>query len=80
MSKTEVEEILGAIAPVKVKRGEPLDYNPGWGVGGTCDHITLRLSPLPGYGWPMIACYDIHGELVSLKSDGGDWPTIDIYQ
>jgi hypothetical protein len=80
MSKDEVEEILETIAPVEVKHGEPLDYNPGWGAGGTCDHITLRFGPMPGYGWPMIACYDIHGELVSLRSEGRDRPTIDIYR
>jgi hypothetical protein len=80
ISAGKVEETLRTIAPIEVKHGEPLDYNPGWGAGGTCDHITLRLSPMPGYGWPMIACYDACGELVSLKSNGSDWPTIDIYR
>jgi hypothetical protein len=80
ISEDKVEEVLSTIAPIEVKHGEPLDYNPGWGAKGTCNHITLKLSPLPGYGWPMIACYDTRGKLVSLKSDGGDWSTIDIYR
>lgn len=79
MSRNEVEEILSNIAPIEIKRGEPMNFDSGWGVGETCDQITLKIGgSLPGGKWPMKAFYDSQGKLVVFQSASDDVPGIDI--
>jgi hypothetical protein len=79
MSRDQVEEILSDIAPIEVKRGEPMDFDSGWGVGVTCDQITLKIGgPLFGEKWPMKAFYDNQGKLVVFQSASEGVPRIDI--
>lgn len=79
MTRSEVEQILSDIAPLRVERGEIEDIKSGWGPTA-CDHIWLDLGSIliPGRV-PIIACYDEMGGLVKLDFAGSDVPPLDIY-
>jgi hypothetical protein len=79
MTRSEVEQILSDIAPLRVERGEIEDIKSGWGPTA-CDHIWLDLGSIliPGRV-PIIACYDEMGGLVKLNFAGSDAPSLDIY-
>lgn len=79
MPRGEVEEILGSIAPLRVKRGE-LDEKrkAGWGPMA-CDDLWIELGPLPLGARPMIACHDEQGGLVRLDFTDPDAPPLRIY-
>lgn len=79
MSRSEAEQILGGIAPLRVERGELEDISSGWGPTA-CDQIWLDLSAtLTGGPVPIIACYDEAGGLVKMDFAEPDAPPLDIY-
>jgi hypothetical protein len=79
MTRSEVEQILSDIAPLRVERGEIEDIKSGWGPTA-CDHIWLDLSSiLTGGPVPIIACYDEMGRLVKMDFAEPDAPPLDIY-
>lgn len=79
MSRDQVEKILGMIGPLDIQRGALEDLGLEGGPTA-CDEITLKLSRLPGNEWPMAACYDSKGGLVSLQSSDPDsFPSLNIY-
>jgi len=78
MSRDQVEQVLGVIAPFEVIRGKPRDTGRKWGPT-TCDEISLELGPLPNQRWRIFACYDNNGKLVSLKSADSDFPPLSIF-
>jgi hypothetical protein len=78
MPREQVEQILGALAPIEVVRGA-LDekVDAGWGPTA-CDELWLKLTSLPGHAWRMFACYDRTGGLVHLESADPDYPLLGI--
>ena len=79
MTRDDVEEILGAIAPLRIMQGE-LDEDgfSSWGAIA-CDEIWIDITPFPQHGWPITACYNDKGQLVKMHSVGSDLPPLDIY-
>jgi hypothetical protein len=77
MTRSEVEQVLGTLAPVKVQRGPLTDGDLEYGPT-PCDHIRLRLTLLPTHDWLMAACYDREGRLVLLQSTEADYPSLGI--
>jgi len=77
MSRSEVEQALSTIAPVKVvSRGSLSDP---WSVSpNACDRLWLMLTPLPGHEWPIRACYDEQGRLAYMESYKSDGPALGI--
>jgi hypothetical protein len=77
MTRSEVEQVLGTLAPVKVRRGPLTDGDLEYGPTA-CDDIRLRLTLLPTHDWLMAACYDTEGRLIRLKSIEADYPPLGI--
>lgn len=79
MTRSETEQILGDVAPLRVERGElDEDSTAGWGPMA-CDQIWLDLSAtLTGGPVLIFACYDEMGGLVKMNFAEADLPSLEI--
>jgi hypothetical protein len=77
MSREETQQVLGRLGELQVLYGSLQDVGSGYGPTA-CDEIKLKLTPLPGHYWRIIACYDERNELVVMKSADLDDPYLGI--